>query len=229
MKKPDLLLLHGALGAADQMDVLAPLLEERFTLHTYNFPGHGGKPFAEHPLDMPVITEHLLDHLIEFELIGCRVFGYSMGGYAALYLEGRKPGCFHSIMTLGTKFNWTAATAEKEARLIDPDFLQTKAPVFTEHLARRHQPNDWKELCRQTAHLMQQLGRHPMTANDFAGIACPVRIAAGDRDTMVTVEESQHCATLLPRAGLLILPETPHLFEKVNHSYLAEEIIRFAS
>ncbi len=227
MKKPDLLLLHGALGSAAQLETLAPLLEEKFTVHTYNFPGHGGKPFAEHPLDIPVLAEHLLDHLREFHLIGCMVFGYSMGGYVALHLESIKPGCFSSIMTFGTKFRWNTDVAEHETKMIDPDFLLKKAHNFTEMLHRRHQPNDWKELCKQTAHLMQALGRHPMTAEDFAKVECPVRVVVGDRDQMVSIEESQHVFTCLPKADFQVMPATPHLFEKLNHSYLSEEIIRF--
>lgn len=227
MKKPDLLLLHGALGSAAQLEVLTPFLEENFTVHTYNFPGHGGKPFAEHALDIPVLSEHLLDHIREFYLIGCKVFGYSMGGYVALHLETNKPGCFSSIMTFGTKFRWNTDVAAQETKLIDPEFLLKKAHNFTEVLHRRHQPNDWKEICHQTAHLMESLGRHPMTAEDFGKVECPVRISVGDRDQMVSIEESQYVFTCLPKADLLVMPSTPHLFEKLNHSYLSEEIIRF--
>lgn len=227
MKKPDLLLLHGALGSATQLEALAPFLEEVFTVHTYNFPGHGGKPFAEHPLDIPVLAEHLLDHLREFHLIGCKVFGYSMGGYVALHLEATKPGCFASIMTFGTKFHWNTDIAARETKLIDPEFLLKKAVHFTEMLQHRHQPNDWKEVCKQTTQLMHTLGRHPMTADDFAKVACPVRVVVGDRDQMVSIDESRDVFTWLPKADLLVMPSTPHLFEKLNHSYLSEEIIRF--
>ena len=112
--KPNLLLLHGALGSAQQMLPLKDLLKDHYTIHTYDFPGHGGKDFAEHSLTVPILGEHLLDHLREFQLIGTHVFGYSMGGYVALWLEANKAGIFSSIMTLGTKFNWTTDIAAKE-------------------------------------------------------------------------------------------------------------------
>lgn len=227
-KKPDLLLLHGALGDARQMETLAPLLEPYFSLHTYNFPGHGGKAFAEHPLTMRLLTEHLLDHIREFHLIGCTVFGYSMGGYAALQLESEKPGCFQRIFTMGTKFGWRPEVAESEAKLIDPEFLSQKAPNFAAVLQQRHAPNDWKQLAKETGHLMHDLARHPLATDDFGKIECKVRIAIGDRDQMVSFDESRHVYLALPKASFLVMPETPHLFEKINHPLLAEEIRRFA-
>ncbi len=222
-----LLLLHGALGASAQFSHLEELLLNDFTVHRYDFPGHGGKPFAEHPMTLPLLTEHLLDHLREFHLLGCHVFGYSMGGYAALWLEANKSGCFSSIMTLGTKFNWRPEVAEKESKLIDPVFLQEKSPRYVESLTARHAPNDWKKLSAETAHMMQHLGRHALTVSDFGNISCPVRLSVGDRDVMVTLEETKEVYTALPMASLLVLPETPHLFEKADAVYLASEIKRF--
>ncbi|MBK9401567.1 MAG: alpha/beta hydrolase [Bacteroidetes bacterium] len=227
--KPSILLLHGALGAASQFDKLEGLLSSEFDVHRYDFPGHGGKAFAEHPLTMPILAEHLLDHISEFHLIGTSIFGYSMGGYAALWLEKNKTGCFSSIMTLGTKFNWNPELAEKESKLIHPDFLESKSPHFTDTLKQRHSPNDWKKLSTETSHLLLHLGKHPLLHSDFENIDCPVRLAVGDRDMMVGLEETANVYSSLPNASLLVMPETPHLLEKVNHNYLAEEIIRFNS
>lgn len=225
--KPNLLLLHGALGAAKQMIPLKELLVETYNVHTYDFPGHGGKDFAEHALTIPILAEHLLDHLKEFQLIGSNVFGYSMGGYTALWLEAQKPGVFSSIMTLGTKFNWTTDIAAKESKLISPEFLELKAPNYVSTLIARHFPYDWKRLCTETAHLMQHLAKHPMTNDELGQIGCPVQISVGDRDNMVTLEESAHTYTALSTASLLVMPNTSHLFEKVPLNYLAEEIKRF--
>ncbi|MBK9319804.1 MAG: alpha/beta fold hydrolase [Bacteroidetes bacterium] len=77
--KPSILLLHGALGAASQFDKLEGLLSSEFDVHRYDFPGHGGKAFAEHPLTMPILAEHLLDHISEFHLIGTSVFRLQYG------------------------------------------------------------------------------------------------------------------------------------------------------
>ncbi|MBL7923048.1 MAG: alpha/beta hydrolase [Bacteroidia bacterium] len=225
--KPNLLLLHGALGASDQFQALTVHLREEYSVHTYDFPGHGGKAFAEEPLSIPVLAKHLEDHLVEFHLVGCHVFGYSMGGYVALWLEALKPGLFSSIMTLGTKFNWTRESAEKEAKMIDPSFLTAKVPRFAETLKLRHAPGDWTRLSAETMHLMLHLAKHPLGLDAFGQITCKTRIALGDRDQMVSIAETESTYTALPNASLLILPETAHALEKVNHSYLAMEIKHF--
>jgi len=225
--KPNLLLLHGALGSAKQFVALKELLKEGFNVHTYDFPGHGGKDFAEHSLTIPILAEHLLDHMSEFQLIGAHVFGYSMGGYTALWLEANKPGIFSSIMTLGTKFNWTSENAERESKLIAPEFLEEKAQKYVSTLINRHFPYDWKQLCKETAHLMQHIAKHPLTNDEFGEISCRVRICVGDRDSMVSLEESKHTFTAIANASLLVLPETPHLFEKVDLNYLSQEIKRY--
>ena len=43
---PDLVLLHGALGAASQLSPLKNALGKKHNVSVLNFSGHGGKPFA---------------------------------------------------------------------------------------------------------------------------------------------------------------------------------------
>jgi len=226
-KKPVLLLLHGALGAGSQFSFLIPHLEDFFEVHTYDFPGHGGKPFAEETLKLPILTEHLLDHLSAFNLIGCHVFGYSMGGYAALWLEVAKPGVFSSILTLGTKFEWNKHSAEEEAKLISPDYLESKAPSFCEKLHARHRPNDWKQLATETGQLMHHLAGHALTAEHLGTIGCPVRLMTGDRDEMAGVIETHRRYSTLAKGSFHVLPETPHLLERVHPELLSEAIRQF--
>ncbi|MBK9639696.1 MAG: hypothetical protein IPO63_18570 [Bacteroidetes bacterium] len=63
---------------------------------------------------------------------------------------------------------------------------------------------------------MQQLAKHPLTNDELGNISCDVRIALGDRDHMVTLEESAHTYTALSNASLLVMPETPHLLKKYH-------------
>ena len=67
MTRP-LLLLHGALGASDQFQVLTPLLSGDFDLHALDLPGHGATasdaPFRiEHFAD--AVRAYLDEHAIE--------------------------------------------------------------------------------------------------------------------------------------------------------------------
>ena len=74
------------------------------------------------------------------------------------------------------------------------------------------------------------LGNSPALFHaDLAAIQQQVLISVGDKDTMVTQEETIAAYLQLKNGQLLVLPETPHPFEKVNPTKIAEEIIRYFS
>lgn len=225
--KKKLLLLHGALGAAVQFDSLKEKLSAYYKVHSMDFPGHGGKPFPEGSLKMPLLAEHLADYVREFHLQGCSVFGYSMGGYAALWLENEEPGTFERIQTLGTKLDWNPDAASREAALLNPEKMQEKIPGYVKQLQARH-GNQWDRLCTETAGMLKHLGMHGMTLSDFGGFNLPVRFMLGDRDQMVSLEECARVLRELPQGSMQVFPETVHLLEKVNEGMLAEAIRNFA-
>jgi pimeloyl-ACP methyl ester carboxylesterase len=145
------------------------------------------------------------------------IFGYSMGGYVALYLALRHPGRVRSIATLATKMQWDPETAARETGGLNPDTILAKVPRFAEMLQKRHHPQDWKELLSQTAGLMRGLGdAPPLTDEVLQKVEQPVLMMRGDRDAMVTLEETVSAYKSLPNASLAILPGTPHPLEKVN-------------
>ncbi|CAN5620250.1 hypothetical protein BH11BAC2_BH11BAC2_22540 [soil metagenome] len=225
--KKKLLLLHGALGSATSLQILNELLSEYYEVYAYDFPGHGGKPFPEESLKMPVLTRHLHEYIREFHLTGCAVFGYSMGGYAALWLESKEQGTFSQIMTLATKFEWTPEIADKEIALLNPEKMEQKIPSFVNSLQEMHAPNDWKKVVLETALLLKHLGTNHLTSDDFGNINCPVRIALGDVDQMVSIEETLRVFKEFPKSSLLVMPSTAHALERVDLSYLKNEIHRF--
>ncbi|MBK9228864.1 MAG: alpha/beta fold hydrolase [Ignavibacteria bacterium] len=51
----------------------------------------------------------------------CNIFGYSMGGYAALYAAKKYPGVIGKIFTLGTKFEWNEESSASEVKLLSPN------------------------------------------------------------------------------------------------------------
>jgi pimeloyl-ACP methyl ester carboxylesterase len=227
MSKQHLLILHGALGAASQFASLADLLSKKYEVHTMDFPGHGGKPFPEGSLKMPLLAEHLFDYVREFKLEGCSVFGYSMGGYAALWLESEEPSTFGKIMTLGTKLDWHPESSAREAALLDPEKMKEKIPGYVKQLQERHGDN-WARLCTETAGMLKHLGMHALTLEDFNAIDIPVRFTIGDRDQMVSAEETVRVFRELQKGSMQVFPETVHLFEKVNADMLVQAISDFA-
>lgn len=223
--KKNLLLLHGALGCEKQMEALRENLSDHFTLHSLDFEGHGRRTSAA-AFTMNLFCKNLGEYLDRHAIESSCVFGYSMGGYVALNYALQYHGRLEKIVTLGTKFDWTPESAAAECRKLNPEKMEEKIPVFTQHLKKLHPANDWKSLVRKTADLMQDLGNHSaLQAADFRKIQTPVLLCLGEYDQMVSVKESQDVAEQLQNGRLKILSNQEHPFEKVDLKLLSRILL----
>ena len=223
-----LILLHGALGSKDQLQPLKSTLENIFQIHTFNFSGHGGRPFPDTAYSIPFFSEQIAAFMQESGIEQAHIFGYSMGGYAAMYLAKQHPEKISKLITLATKFQWDEKTAAREVNMLNGNTIMEKVPAFAAQLQQRHAPNDWLELLSKTGDLLTDLGkRNALTLEDYASIATPCLLLLGDRDKMVTLEETIAVYKQLPNAQCGILPGTPHAFEQVNMTFLAQLITQF--
>ena len=211
----NLILLHGALGAASLFDHLTATLSD-YECHTFNFSGHGKAAFANSGFGIEQFANELEAFIRENQLEGSPVFGYSMGGYVALYLETLNPGTFSKIVTLGTKFDWQPDAAQHEASRMVPGVIKEKVPHFAAMLEERHGAQ-WEQLMEATAQMMIGLGNQPLLkAENLALINTPATIMLGDKDHMVSLEESQLLASYLSHGSYQHLENTPHPLEKVD-------------
>ncbi|MFA0962481.1 alpha/beta fold hydrolase [Roseivirga sp. BDSF3-8] len=226
--KPPLLLLHGALGSKDQFATLGQKLSETFEIHSLNFSGHGGRSVQPEPFTIHSFGRDVLVYLDEHKLEKPNTFGFSMGGYVALWLARFHPTRIGRIMTLGTKFNWTPQAAVKEKAMLDPDTILEKVPKFATMLKERHAPSNWRTVLHKTAEMMEGLGNGEcLKDKDFEAIDHLTRICVGSEDTMVTTIESQHVAGLIPGGTFFLFNNFTHPIERADTGLLSEEITEF--
>jgi pimeloyl-ACP methyl ester carboxylesterase len=222
-----ILLLHGALGSRQQLDSLAKALGKYYTVHQLNFSGHGDAAMP-HQFSITIFANDVLTYLASNKIEKTHIFGYSMGGYVALYIALHYPEKVSGVFTLATKFAWTPAFAANEVKQLQPGKITEKVPAFAQHLEQIHQPNQWKEVVEKTAVMMQDLGNNPaLNMQELTKIKCAVQVAVGDKDAMVTLEETVEVFKHLPDVRLQVMPNTKHPIEKVNANYLAEDVYRF--
>ncbi|WP_396224884.1 alpha/beta fold hydrolase [Gemmatimonas sp.] len=227
---PAVVVVHGALGSARQM---APVVEALRALRRFadvvpvELPGHGETALAAgQPFDMTVLADALGEAIARAGITRPLVFGYSMGGYAALVRELRAPGTIGGVVTLGTMLHWTPAIAARAAARLDATLIREKVPAFAATLAERHQgAGGWDTVLAHTARLLRELGDAPvLTDETLALIHCPVHLLVGDRDDSVSLEETAHAASRLPHARASLLADTPHPIEKVDMALIAREV-----
>jgi len=212
-----LLLLHGAIGAKDQLQPLATALQDKYIVHSINFSGHGGTAFPEQHFSIEIFAKDVLDYMQAHQVEQANIFGYSMGGYVAMYLARHHSQQINRIITLATKFEWDENIAAREIKMLDATTIEQKIPAFAVRLQQRHAPNDWKLLLEKTAALLLSLGKNNvLQPEDYAVISNPCLLLLGDRDKMISTAETFSVYQQLPDAQLGILPNTPHPVEKVN-------------
>lgn len=223
-----LILLHGALGDAGQLAPLAARLGSARRITILELEGHGKSPFRDRPLRMETLAESVFEEMNSRGIERADFFGYSMGGYLALQLAATHPERVERIATLATKFAWTPEIAARETAMLDPATIRAKVPKFAAALDQRHTGAGWEALLTQTADLMRALGAQPpLSDRVLATIAMPVRIAVGDRDATVSIDESASAARQLPQGELEVHPRTPHPFEKAPLDRIVHSISEF--
>ena len=225
MTRPRILLLHGGLGARDQMAPLAEALEATLDPVSLNLPGHGDTDLAGGGFDIQTMRARVVNELEFWHLGRVPVFGYSMGGYIALEVARRRPDLVSAVITFATKFDWTPESAAKESRFLDAGKIRAKVPYFADQLEQRHTALGWEAVLVQTAALMNSLGNEPILNPDkLREVHCPVRIIVGDKDATVSVEESLAASRAMERGELEVLPGASHPFEKAPLERIARAI-----
>jgi pimeloyl-ACP methyl ester carboxylesterase len=223
-----ILLLHGAIGAADQLSRLEEELSVSFSVYRLNFGGHGGSSFSTEPFSIKLFAAEVIAFLDKEGIPSINIFGYSMGGYVAMYLAKYYPERVNKIITLATKFKWDETIAANETKMLNAEKIEAKLPDFASALQKRHAPNDWKDVLEKTAVMLVEMGNdNPLKIEDYPVIQHPVLLMLGDRDKMVTLDETVEVYKTLPWSQLAVLPDTAHPIEMIDQARLAHEIKGF--
>jgi pimeloyl-ACP methyl ester carboxylesterase len=224
----NLLLLHGALSTRLQFDSLRPLLANDFEVEAINFSGHGGLNIPMQGFTFNAFANDILAYADKNKIEKLNLFGFSMGGYAALYFAKLYPNRVNKIFTLNVKFNWDLASTARETAMLDAEKMMLKVPGYANQLMMLHGIQMWKEVINQTSGMMTALSKdYLLTKEDYKQMIFPIRLAIGDRDSTSSVQETLDVYQKLPNASMWVLPNTNHPFEKINCQKLASEINEF--
>jgi len=221
-----LLLLHGALASKSQFIEIIPMLKKQgFDADAINFSGHGGFTMPAQGYNFNVFAKDILTFADANNIEKMNLFGYSMGGYAALYFAKLYPDRIAKIATLNVKFNWDPLSTQKEIGMLNTDKMIEKVPSFVDKLMFQHGMNVWKDVVNQTMNMFEQMSKeYILTKEDYSNIRVPVMLAIGDKDATTSVDETMGIHKLLPSVSLWVLPNTQHPFEKVNKIILIEQL-----
>lgn len=223
----EILLLHGALGSKDQFNELEKGLAGKFKTYSLNFSGHGRVPSHHHAFTIQNFAHEVLDWMNENYVQTIDVFGYSMGGYVALWLARFYPERIGKIFTLGSKLKWNEEEAEREIKMLNTEKIVEKVPAFAQALAERHGEHEWKSVMHKTTLLMRDLAHTHLVEQDFIKIEHQILLGRGGKDTMVTFEETDYTHRLLKNSEFKIYENLAHPIEQVPVQLLKKELESF--
>ncbi|MEO6304527.1 MAG: alpha/beta hydrolase [Bacteroidia bacterium] len=210
------ILTHGAIGSKEDLESLTTALrKENYNVFSFSFSGHGNLNF-ENKFGIEQFALELENFISENKLEKPSIIGYSMGGYVALYLALRSPSLLNKIICHATKFNWSNEVVEKETRMLNPEVMLEKIPAFAKALESKH-GNSWKELVMKTAEMMREINKNNYLGPEaLKAIQNKVLLGLGDKDQMVTLEETINVYRTLSNANMYVLPNTKHPIEQLD-------------
>ena len=209
----NIVLLHGAIGTKQQMQGLSAEIKNTHQVYSYDFPGHGEHPSSENEFSIELFEQWISKEITAMEG-DVAILGYSLGGYVGLRLALMHADKVKVVMTFGTIFDWHPEQAKKQISKINPTKIQEKVPSFAEQLHQTH-GEKWPNVLINTHGLLEKLGNAPLlNEHNLPNIKAKCLISVGDRDALVSIEESIKTYKLIPGAQLAVYPETGHPIEK---------------
>lgn len=214
-----LFFLHGALGSSKDWDNTIKLLENEANCVPVDFPGHGLLSDSNGANNVGQLSAFLRDKIAEVKSNDIAVVAYSMGGYVALNLAASGGLQDVPLLCVAVKLNWTEAIAEQEASGLN----ETNLAPIVDALKAKHGEN-YDGLFERTISVLKSIGSSPLQSSDLQESKNPIHFVLGDKDKMVTKEETLSFVSNLNHAQFHELEAQPHLLNKMDPNVLATKI-----
>lgn len=211
------------------MTPLVERLPQDRTIFVPDMLGHGGRPVP----DGHTLAEIVADLIAQCDAqdIGrADWFGYSFGGFVALWLAAHRPERVRSIATLAAKFVYDDRTVDHLTHLVSMERLGREDSPRAKALAVTHHPQDWTRVARNNGALYASFRDAPPLAHDeLRQIAAPALLLAGQRDPIVSASETQLIAELLPNARAKLFAGSSHPLPAAPLDAIARDLTRFTA
>jgi pimeloyl-ACP methyl ester carboxylesterase len=211
-----LVVLHGAYMDIPSMGGIIPKLAESHRVYALEFQGHGRTTDIDRKITYPNLADDVAAFMYAVGLARADVFGYSMGGQAALQLAIRHPEKVNRLVAASVGYDLRGWQPEYTAAI--PQFtveMMLQMPFFKEQADRKP---GFPKLIEK----LIQLEKEPMAWEaDIRKLKMPVLVIAGDADVS-TLEHNVALFKLLgggmmgdmgkplPASRLAVLPATSH-------------------
>lgn len=197
-----LVLLHGGLGATEDMDTyILPAVEDSHHVFGYDRSAQGRTADRPGSLHFDFQTAEAISYLEDVVKEPAHLIGWSDGGIIALMIAIARPDLVKSIVAVGANYHFEHTGGPiPEWQISDEDRV--------EHAERS--PDAPEALDVKVARMRNIWNSEPtLTREELGKIQCPTLILAGD-DEQFKIADTAAMYEAIPQGRLAIIPGTSH-------------------
>jgi pimeloyl-ACP methyl ester carboxylesterase len=232
-----LVLLHGGLFNIDlQFGELIPGLAATRQVIATDFQGHGRTNDIDRPLRSADLASDVVGLLRHLGVAQADVFGFSVGGAAALHLAVKNPELVGKLIVSSASFHPDGDRPENSEAVGSLTVeLIAGTPMEQDYRAKSPHPDKLQDLLDKLGTFDE--GFTGWSDSDIMGISSPTLITVGDCDAV----KLDHAVTFLrlrggdvngdfagvPPSQLAVFPGTTHFFGLARTELVLDVVLRF--
>ncbi|MEO5831689.1 MAG: alpha/beta hydrolase [Rhodanobacter sp.] len=199
------LLLHGGLGSSDDWGYQVTALAAHHTVIVMDSRGQGRSTHDARAFTYDLMADDVVALLDVLKIGKVDVGGWSDGANIGLDLAMRHPTRIGKLFAFGANANVAGMRGDSEKNPILPLLM---AHMGADYARLSPTPKAFDALVGQ---LSAMWASEPNSSDAQLGaIKSPVWIVDGDHEEFIKPEHTAHIAAMIPRAGLMILPNVSH-------------------
>ena len=198
-------LLHGGLANADYWGNQIRALAPHHTVIVLDSRGHGRSSRDLRPYSYDLMADDVVALMDVLKVPKADIVGWSDGAILALDLAMRYPGRVGKIFAFAAN---TVTSGVKDDVEKNPTFAAFIRRAGREYEAYSATPKEYDAFVQQISKMWAS--QPNWTDAKLEAITAPVLVVDGDHDEAIKREHTEYIASIIPRAGLLILPNVSH-------------------
>lgn len=223
---PPVVFLHGGAGSSEDFSALVPFFSDCRCI-LVDIRGQGRSTLGTEMLSYPLLASDVETIMSRLGTADPILIGHSDGGIAALHIAINQRTALKGIVTLGAHANPPSGDVSKIFERLTAGSWRKK---FPEEVARYEQTNPEPDFDRLFSSLLgmwtDQSQSYPREA--IERIDVPTLILAGDKDDLVTRDETFYLANRIQTSTLGIWPFGSHVMHQEDPALVAEMIRRWS-
>jgi pimeloyl-ACP methyl ester carboxylesterase len=252
---PNLVLLHTLRTQLDIFEKIVPELEKHFTVHAFDYPGHGWSDIPKAAYAPEDFYQWTAAYLEKNDIRQATIVGISIGGTISLVLAARQNPRVTKVIAVNPYDYWPAAGIRKSSLAAKLVLTPSGVPVLGATIMRLRNryvsdrifegglaapealPN---ELAQELYEVGARLGHYqgflsllaherlwPKARDEYANIKVPVLLIYGDQDWAPPVER-ERTGSLIPNVAIDIVRNGNHFLSLDRARELQHLIVGFA-